>query len=62
MTKEKAEITQIGKCILSVDANSNIHIECKEPITKLVIDKTDVDMIQGVTEVVEKNVDVVKKK
>ncbi len=62
MNEEKAEITKIGNCILSVDRKSNIHIECAEPIKNMVIDKSDLDMVQGVTDVVEKNVDVIKKK
>ncbi len=62
MTVEKEEISRIGKCIISVDTNSNIHVDCKEPISKLVIDKSDVDMIKGVTDVVEKYIDIVKKK
>lgn len=62
MDEEKSEITKIGKCILFVDKKSNIHLECGEPITHLKIDKSDIDMIQGVTEVVEKNIDIIKKK
>jgi len=58
---EYQEVTQIGKCIISVNRKSDIRIECEEPITKLDIDKTDLNLVNGVSNVVEKYADVIKK-
>ena len=58
---EYQEVTQIGKCIISVNRKSDIRIECTEPITKLDIDKTDLNLVSGVSDVVEEYVDVIKK-
>lgn len=62
MDTEKVELTGIGKCILSVDIDSNIIVECEEPITELVIAKSDIDMVQGVSDVVAKDGEVIKPK
>lgn len=58
---EFQEVTQIGKCIVSVNRKSDIRIECEEPITRLDIDKTDLKLVSGVSDVVEEYADVVKK-
>ena len=58
---EFQEVTQIGKCIISVNRKSDIRIECSEPITKLDIDKTDLKLVSGVSDVVEEFADVIKK-
>ena len=58
---EFQEVTQIGKCIISVNRKSDIHIECSEPITKIDIDKTDLNLVSGVSDVVEEFADVIKK-
>lgn len=58
---EYQEVTQIGKCIISVNRKSDIRIECEEPITKLDIDKTDLKLVSGISDVVEEYVDVTKK-
>ena len=61
MDEEYQEVTQIGKCIVSVNRKSDIRIECSEPITKLDIDKTDLNLVSGVSDTVEKYVDIIKK-
>jgi len=58
---EYQEVTQIGKCIISVNRKSDIRVECSEPITKLDIDKTDLNLVSGVSDTVEEFADVVKK-
>lgn len=58
---EYQEVTEIGKCIISVNKRGGIRIECKEPITNLDIDKTDIDLLSGVSNDVEKHADVIKK-
>lgn len=58
---EFQEVTQIGKCIISVNKKSDIRIECEEPITKIDIDKTDLNFVSGISDMVEEYVDVVKK-
>lgn len=58
---EYQEVTEIGKCILSVNKRSDIRIECSEPISKIDIDKTDLDLISGISNDVEKHADVIKK-
>lgn len=59
--EEYQEVTQIGKCIISVNRKSDIRIECEEPITKLDIDKTDLNLVSGVSDTVEVFADVIKK-
>lgn len=61
MDEEFQEITQIGKCIISVNRNSDIRIECEEPITKLDIEKSDLNLVSGVSDVVEEHANVIKK-
>lgn len=58
---EFQEVTQIGKCIVSINRKSDIRIECSEPITKLDIDKTDLNLVSGVSDVVEEFANVIKK-
>jgi len=60
-TDEYQEVTQIGKCIISVNRKSDIRIECEEPINKLDIDKTDLNFVSGISDTVEKYADVIKK-
>lgn len=59
--EEYQEVTQIGKCIISVNRKSDIRVECEEPITHLDIDKTDLNLVSGISDTVEKYADVVKK-
>lgn len=61
-SSEFQELTQIGKCIVSVNKKSDIRIECEEPIVRLDINKTDLDLVAGVSDTVEEYTDVVKKK
>lgn len=60
-SEEFQEITQIGKCIVSVNRRSDIRIECEEPIMKLDIEKSDLNLVSGVSNTVEKHADVAKK-
>ncbi len=64
MTEEQdefQEVTQIGACIISVNRKSDIRVECSKPITRLDIDKTDLNLVSGVSDVVEEHADVIKK-
>ena len=61
MDEEYQEVTQIGKCIVSVNRKSDIRIECSEPINKIYIDKTDLNLVSGVSDTVEEFADVIKK-
>lgn len=55
------EVTEIGNCILSVNRRSDVRIECSEPVSKIDIDKTDIDLVSGVSNDVEKHADIIKK-
>lgn len=59
--EKKVEILEIGKCILSMDDSSDIRIECTEPINRITIEKSDMDFLYGLTEDIQKHVDVIKK-
>lgn len=57
---EYQEVTQIGKCIVSVNRNSDLRIECEEPITEIDIEKSDLNLVSGVSDVVEQHAEVIK--
>lgn len=49
---EKEEVIETESCKLLMDKEGNIHIECSKPTEKLKISKQELNMLQGLSELV----------
>lgn len=48
--EETEEILEKGQCKVLIDRDSNIHIECAEPVKKMTLYKNELDMAQGISD------------
>lgn len=52
---ETEEVIETDSCKIIMDKDGNIHIDCSKPTEKLRISKQELDMLQSLSELTQKN-------